>query len=47
MNNKHFTIITFYQFKKDFDQNKLLLELSDGCKFDKIYEEWVGGLSRL
>ena len=36
MNNKHFTIITFYQFKKDFDQIKLLSELSYFCKFNKI-----------
>ena len=36
MNNKHFTIITFYQFKKDFDQLKLLSELSNFCKFNKI-----------
>ena len=36
MNNKHFTIITFYQFKKDFDQIKLLSELSDFCKFNKV-----------
>ncbi len=36
MNNKHFTIITFYQFKKDFNQTKVLLELNDVCKFNKI-----------
>ena len=36
MNNKHFTIITFYQFKKDFDQIALLSELNDFCKFNKI-----------
>ena len=36
MNNKHFTIITFYQFKKDFDQTKALLELNNFCKFNKI-----------
>ncbi len=36
MNNKHFTIITFYQFKKNFDQIKLLSELRDFCKFNKI-----------
>ena len=36
MNNKHFTIITFYQFKKDFDQTAVLLELNDFCKFNKI-----------
>ena len=35
MNNKHFTIITFYQFKKDFDQTGVLLELNDYCKFNK------------
>jgi len=36
MNNKHFTIITFYQFKKNFDKNKLASELNDFCKFNKI-----------
>ena len=36
MNNKSFTIITFYQFKKDFDQIELLSELCDFCKFNKI-----------
>ena len=36
MNNKYFTIITFYQFKKNFDKNKLASELSDFCKFNKI-----------
>ncbi len=36
MNNKHFTIITFYQFKKDFDQNEVLTELNGFCKFNKI-----------
>ncbi len=36
MNNKHFTIITFYQFKKDFDQNEVLSELNEFCKFNKI-----------
>ena len=36
MNNKHFTIITFYQFKKDFDQTEVLSELNDFCKFNKI-----------
>ena len=29
-------MITFYQFKKDFDQLKLLSELSNFCKFNKI-----------
>ena len=36
MNNKHFTIITFYQFKKNFDKIKLTKELNDFCKFNKI-----------
>ena len=36
MNNKHFTIITFYQFKKDFDQTYVLSELNNFCKFNKI-----------
>ena len=36
MNNKHFTIITFYQFKKDFNQIELLSELNAFCKFNKI-----------
>ena len=36
MNNKHFTIITFYQFKKDFNQTELLSELNYFCKFNKI-----------
>ena len=36
MNNKQFTIITFYQFKKSFDKIKLVSELSDFCKFNKI-----------
>ncbi len=36
MNNKHFTIITFYQFKKDFDQIKIITELNNFCKFNKI-----------
>jgi len=36
MNNKQFTIITFYQFKKDFDQIEVLSELNDFCKFNKI-----------
>ena len=36
MNNKHFTIITFYQFKKNFNQAEVLSELNDFCKFNKI-----------
>ena len=36
MNNKNFTIITFYQFKKNFDKIKIALELNDFCKFNKI-----------
>ena len=36
MNNKHFTIITFYQFKKNFDKFKLSLELKNFCKYNKI-----------
>ncbi len=36
MNNKHFTIITFYQFKKNFDKVKLISQLKDFCKFNKI-----------
>ena len=36
MNNKHFTIITFYQFKKNFDKIKLTKEVNDFCKFNKI-----------
>ena len=36
MNNKHFSIITFYQFKKNFDPTKLKSELNVFCKFNKI-----------
>ena len=36
MNNKHFTIVSFYQFKKDFDQSEVLSQLNDFCKFNKI-----------
>ena len=36
MNNKQFTIITFYQFKKNFDKTKLISEINDFCKFNKI-----------
>ena len=36
MNNKHFTIITFYQFKKNFNNTKLVSELNNFCKFNKI-----------
>ncbi len=36
MNNKHFTIITFYQFKKDFDKIELSSQLHDFCKFNRI-----------
>ena len=36
MNNKTFTIITFYQFKKNFDKKKLLSELNNFCNFNKI-----------
>ena len=36
MNNKYFTIITFYQFKKIFHKKKLILKLKDFCKFNKI-----------
>ena len=36
MNNKHFNIITFYQFKKDFDQTEVLKALNNFCKFNKI-----------
>ena len=36
MNNKHFTIFTFYQFKKNFDQSEVFSELYDFCKFNKI-----------
>ena len=36
MNNKQFTIITFYQFKKDFDQTQVLSEINYFCKFNKI-----------
>ncbi len=36
MNNKQFTIITFYQFRKNFDKKKLNLELNNFCKFNKI-----------
>ena len=35
MNNKHFTIITFYQFKKILIR-KIVLELKNFCKFNKI-----------
>ena len=36
MNNKNFTIITFYQFYKNFDKSKLVSEINDFCKFNKI-----------
>ena len=36
MNNKNFTIITFYQFYKNFDKSKLVSEINDFCKFYKI-----------
>ena len=36
MNNKQFTIITFYQFKKDFDQTQVLSEIKFFCTFNKI-----------
>ncbi|MDC2979274.1 rhodanese-related sulfurtransferase [Pelagibacteraceae bacterium] len=36
MNNKNFTIITFYKFKINFDKSKLVSELNDFCKFNKI-----------
>ncbi len=36
MNNKQFTIITFYQFKKDFDQTQVLSEIKYFCTFNKI-----------
>ena len=36
MNNKQFTIITFYQFKSNFNKSGLILELKNFCKFNKI-----------
>ena len=36
MINKQFTIITFYQFKNNFDKSKLISELNYFCKFNKI-----------
>ncbi len=36
MNNKTFTIITFYQFKKNFDKMMLASKLNNFCKFNKI-----------
>ena len=36
MNNKQFTIITFYQFKKTTNQTELLSQLNNFCKFNKI-----------
>ena len=36
MNNKQFTIITFYQFKKILIKLKYYSELNDFCKFNKI-----------
>ena len=36
MNNKYFTIITFYQFKHINNKNKLILKLKLFCKFNKI-----------
>ncbi len=36
MNDKHFTIFTFYQFKKNFDKIKLVSELKNFCKYNKI-----------
>ena len=36
MNNKQFTIITFYQFKKITNQTEILSQLNNFCKFNKI-----------
>ena len=36
MNNKYFTIITFYQFKIIKDKNNIITKLKDFCKFNKI-----------
>ena len=36
MNNKYFTIITFYQFKIIKDKNDIITKLKDFCKFNKI-----------
>ena len=36
MNNKYFAIVTFYQFKKNFDKIKILSELNYFCKLNKI-----------
>ena len=36
MNDKHFTIVTFYQFKKNFDKINLVSELKNFCKYNKI-----------
>ena len=36
MNNKQFTIITFYQFKKNFNQTEVFSSLNNFCKFNKI-----------
>ena len=36
MNNKQFTIITFYQFKKNFNKTKLNTKIKEFCKFNKI-----------
>ena len=36
MNNKNFTIITFYQFKNILNKKKIISKLKDFCKFNKI-----------
>ena len=36
MNNKYFTIITFYQFKIIKDKKDIITKLKDFCKFNKI-----------
>ena len=36
MNNKYFTINTFYQFKIIKDKNDIITKLKDFCKFNKI-----------
>ena len=36
MNNKNFTIITFYQFKKISKKQKIISKLNEFCKFNKI-----------
>ena len=40
MNNKHFTIVSFYQFKKDFDQSEVLLELKDLVNLTKLKAQY-------